>query len=105
LLTLLIFIITCLISFIADEERKKETNRSKQELYRFNLSKQIEEIRRLELEQKLKDQLEDEAIEKVAKEQAEQMKIEFAKENERQILAQLQVWNIFKSNLFLVYLY
>lgn len=44
-----------LILFIADEERKKETNKLKQELYRFELSKQIEEKRRLEQEQKRKD--------------------------------------------------
>jgi len=98
LLTLLIFLITCLISFIADEERKKETNRLKQELYRFDLSKQIEEKRRLELEQKRKDQLEDEAIERMAREQEEKMKMEFEKENEKRTLAQLQVWNIFISN-------
>jgi len=83
-----------LILFIADEERKKETNKLKQELYRFELSKQIEEKRRLEQEQKRKDQLEDEAIERMAREQEEKMRIEFEKENEKRTLAQLQVWNI-----------
>lgn len=77
---------TCL----SDEERKKETNRLKQELYRFELSKQIEEKKRLELEQKRKDQLEDEAIERMAKEQEEKMRIELEKENEKRTLAQLQ---------------
>jgi len=84
-----------LIFFLADEERKKETNRLKQELYRFDLSKQIEEKRRLELEQKRKDLLEDEAIERMAREQEEKMKMEFEKENEKRMLAQLQVWNIY----------
>ncbi|XP_060864074.1 mitogen-activated protein kinase kinase kinase kinase 4-like isoform X2 [Metopolophium dirhodum] len=77
-------------SCASDEERKKETNRLKQELYRFDLSKQIEEKRRLELEQKRKDQLEDEAIERMAREQEEKMKMEFEKENEKRTLAQLQ---------------
>jgi len=81
----------CLLLFIADEERKKETNRLKQELYRFELSKQIEEKKRLELEQKRKDQLEDEAIERMAREQEEKMRIELEKENEKRTLAQLQV--------------
>jgi len=54
-----------------------------------------EEIRRLELEQKRKDQLEDEAIERMAREREEKIKMEFEKENEKQTLAQLQVWNIF----------
>jgi len=93
-LTLLVSFITGLFNiFIADEERKKEANRLKQELYRFDLSKQIEEKRRLELEQKRKDQLEDEAIERMAREQEEKMKMEFEKENEKRMLAQLQVWN------------
>ncbi|XP_022178087.1 calponin homology domain-containing protein DDB_G0272472-like isoform X1 [Myzus persicae] len=77
-------------SCASDEERKKETNRLKQELYRFDLSKQIEEKKRLELEQKRKDQLEDEAIERMAREQEEKMKMEFEKENEKRVLAQLQ---------------
>ncbi|XP_025198522.1 calponin homology domain-containing protein DDB_G0272472-like [Melanaphis sacchari] len=77
-------------SCTSDEERIKETNRLKQELYRFELSKQIEEKRRLELEQKRKDQLEDEAIERMAREQEERMRIEFEKENEKRILNQLQ---------------
>lgn len=49
----------------------------------------------MELEQKRKEQLEDEAIERMAREQEEKMKIEFEKENEKRTLAQLQVWNIF----------
>ncbi|XP_026817464.1 calponin homology domain-containing protein DDB_G0272472-like [Rhopalosiphum maidis] len=77
-------------SCLSDEERKKETNKLKQELYRFELSKQIEEKRRLEQEQKRKEQLEDEAIERMAREQEEKMRIEFEKENEKRILAQLQ---------------
>lgn len=49
----------------------------------------------MELEQKRKEQLEDEAIERMAREQEEKMKIEFEKENEKRTLAQLQVWSIF----------
>jgi len=45
----------------------------------------------LELEQKRKDQLEDEAIERMAREQEEKLKMEFEKENEKRMLAQLQV--------------
>jgi len=84
--------------YVADEERTKETNKLKQEIYRFELSKQIEEKKMLELERKRKDQLEDEAIERMAREQEEKMKMEFEKENEKRTLAQLQVWNIFINN-------
>lgn len=52
----------------------------------------------MELEQKHKNQLEDEAIERMAREQEEKMKIEIEKENEKRTLAQLQVYNLFINN-------
>lgn len=74
-----------------DEGRQKETNRLKQELYRFELTKQIEEKKRLELARKQKEQLEDEAIERAARDQEEKIRKEFEKETEKRTLAQLQV--------------
>lgn len=80
-----------MILFLADEDRKKETNRLKQELYRLELRKQIEEKKRLEEERKHKEQLEDEAIERAAREQEEKIKREYEKEVEKRHLVQLQV--------------
>lgn len=74
-----------------DEERLKETNRLRQELYRLELSKQIEEKKRLDEELKHREQMEDLAIEKAAKDQEEKLKKEFEKESEKRTLAQLQV--------------
>lgn len=74
-----------------DEDRAKETHRLKQELYRLELSKQIEEKKQLELERKRKEQLEDEAIERAARDQEEKIRKEFEKEAEKRTLAQLQV--------------
>lgn len=77
--------------FVADDDHAKETNRLKQELYRFELSKQIEEKKRLELERKRQEQMEDEAIERTAREQDEKIKKEYEQEMEKRTLAQLQV--------------
>lgn len=83
------------ILFLVDEDRAKETHRLKQELYRLELSKQIEEKKQLELERKRKEQLEDEAIERAARDQEEKIRKEFEKEAEKRTLAQLQVLIIF----------
>lgn len=78
-----------------DEDRAKETHRLKQELYRLELSKQIEENKQLALERKRKEQLEDEAIERAARDQEDKIRKEFEKEAEKRTLAQLQVQIIF----------
>lgn len=80
-----------IVLHLVDEEQQKETNRLRQELYRFELSKQIEEKKRLDKELKHREQMEDLAIEKAAKDQEEKLKREFEKESEKRTLAQLQV--------------
>jgi len=79
---------------LVDDGQKKECNRLKQELYRLELNKQIEEKKILEFERKQKEQMDDEAIEKAAKDQEEKIKKEFEKESEKRTLAQFQVWII-----------
>lgn len=81
--------------FLVDQEQLKETNRLKQELYRIELSKQIEEKKKINLERKRKEQIEDEAIEKAARDQEDKVKKEIEKEAEKRILALLQVVIIF----------
>jgi len=85
------FINVCVILYVVDDGQKKESNRLKQELYRLELSKQIEEKRRLELERKQKEQMDDEAIERAARDQEEKIRKEFEKESEKRTLVQLQV--------------
>ncbi|XP_025410972.1 general transcriptional corepressor trfA-like isoform X2 [Sipha flava] len=77
-------------SCTSDEDHAKETNRLKQEIYRLELSKQIEEKKRLELERKRQEQMEDEAIERMAREQEERIRKEYEQEMEKRTLAQLQ---------------
>jgi len=75
---------------VLDDDKKKDTIRLKQEQYRNDLSKQIEEKKRLEQERKHKELLEDEAIDKMAKDQEDRIRKEFEKEVEKRTLAQLQ---------------
>lgn len=85
------------LHFSVDQEQIKETNRLKQELYRFELSKQIEEKKKMDLERKHKEQMEDEAIERAARDQEDKVKKEIEKETEKRTLVQLQVLIIFIS--------
>lgn len=64
---LIICFLIIILLYLVDVEQEKETKRIKQELYRFELRKQIEEKKSLELEQKRKEQIDDEAIFKLAR--------------------------------------
>ncbi|VVC37684.1 Hypothetical protein CINCED_3A014993 [Cinara cedri] len=73
-----------------NEEQIKDANKLKQELYRFELSKQIEEKKKYELERKHKEQMEDDKIERAARDQENKIKRAYEKEAEKRIMAQIQ---------------
>lgn len=76
---------------LVDQEQVKEHNRLKQEHYRFELSKQIEEKKKLELERKRKEQMEDKKIERAARIKEDKARKEFEKESEKRTFPQIRV--------------
>ncbi|XP_050443316.1 uncharacterized protein LOC126847216 isoform X2 [Adelges cooleyi] len=74
----------------ANDDQFKEHNKMKQELYRHELMKQIEEKKLLDEERKRKEQITDEEIERAAKERDEKLRKEYEREIEERALLQLQ---------------